>query len=75
MITCSNGANQDCLGYLPYEVIGNKAYAMALESCIKYEGAKWLREDKTGDLTECIFALGYLYQTKSCHTLEGIMEL
>eukprot|EP00972_Heterocapsa_arctica_P100178 14771680-Heterocapsa_arctica.AAC.1 len=26
-------------------------------------------------MTECIFALGYLYQTKSCQALEGIMDL
>eukprot|EP00972_Heterocapsa_arctica_P016618 2452219-Heterocapsa_arctica.AAC.1 len=63
------------MGYLVYEDMGNKAHAMALESCIKEEGAKWLREDKKGDLTECIFALGYVYQTKSCQALEGIMEL
>eukprot|EP00972_Heterocapsa_arctica_P058222 8589597-Heterocapsa_arctica.AAC.1 len=55
--------------------MGNKAYAMALESCIKDDGAKWLRENKKGDLTDCIFALAYLYQTKSCQALEGIMGL
>eukprot|EP00972_Heterocapsa_arctica_P020902 3079528-Heterocapsa_arctica.AAC.1 len=31
MITCTNGANQDCLGYLMYEDMGNTPYAMALE--------------------------------------------
>eukprot|EP00972_Heterocapsa_arctica_P085080 12536473-Heterocapsa_arctica.AAC.1 len=48
---------------------------MALESCIKDAGAKWMNEGKKGDMAECIFALGYLYQTKKCQALEGIMDL
>ncbi len=55
--------------------MGNKAYAMALESCIQDAGALWMKEGKKGDMTECIFALGYIYQTKSCQALEGIMDL
>eukprot|EP00972_Heterocapsa_arctica_P047776 7047325-Heterocapsa_arctica.AAC.1 len=38
MITCTSGANQDCLRYLMYEDMGNKPYAMALGSCIKDDG-------------------------------------
>eukprot|EP00972_Heterocapsa_arctica_P114430 16442426-Heterocapsa_arctica.AAC.1 len=75
MITYSNGTVHDCLGYLLYEDMGNKAYAMALKPCIQDEGALWLREDKKGDVMECIFALGYIYQTRACQALEGIMEL
>eukprot|EP00972_Heterocapsa_arctica_P027846 4094955-Heterocapsa_arctica.AAC.1 len=26
-------------------------------------------------MTECIFALGYIHQTKHCKALEGIMDL
>eukprot|EP00972_Heterocapsa_arctica_P087761 12942512-Heterocapsa_arctica.AAC.1 len=58
-----------------YEDMGNKAYTMALESCIKDTGAMWMNQNKKGDMTECIFALGYLFQTKNCQTLEGIMDL
>eukprot|EP00972_Heterocapsa_arctica_P094785 13978629-Heterocapsa_arctica.AAC.1 len=75
MITCANGAKQNCLGYIMYEDMGNKPYVMPLESCIKDDGAVWLKEGKKGDLTECIFALGYVYQTKSNQALEGIMDL
>eukprot|EP00972_Heterocapsa_arctica_P018033 2665289-Heterocapsa_arctica.AAC.1 len=55
--------------------MGNKAYTMALESCIQDAGAMWMNQGKKGDLTECIFAPGYLYQTKNCQALEGIMDL
>eukprot|EP00972_Heterocapsa_arctica_P062385 9196450-Heterocapsa_arctica.AAC.1 len=55
--------------------MGNRTYTMALESCIKDAGAMWMNEGKKGDMTECIFALGYLYQTKHCQALEGIMDL
>eukprot|EP00972_Heterocapsa_arctica_P064763 9555427-Heterocapsa_arctica.AAC.1 len=55
--------------------MGKKVYSMALESCIKDAGAMWMNQTKQGDMTECIFALGYLYQTKNCLVLEGIIEL
>eukprot|EP00972_Heterocapsa_arctica_P021582 3174401-Heterocapsa_arctica.AAC.1 len=48
---------------------------MALESCIKDAGAMWMNQGSHGDMTECIFAPGYLYQTKNCRALEGIMVL
>eukprot|EP00972_Heterocapsa_arctica_P032493 4786237-Heterocapsa_arctica.AAC.1 len=52
-----------------------KAYAMALESCIQDAGAMWMNHTTQGDMAECIFALGYLYQSRSCQALEGIMDL
>eukprot|EP00972_Heterocapsa_arctica_P047522 7008698-Heterocapsa_arctica.AAC.1 len=55
--------------------MGKKVYSMALESCIKDARAMWMNQTKQGDMTECIFALGYLYQSKSCLALEGTMDL
>eukprot|EP00972_Heterocapsa_arctica_P020841 3071356-Heterocapsa_arctica.AAC.1 len=34
-----------------------------------------MNEGKSGDVVECILALGYLYQTNKCDAMKGIMEL
>eukprot|EP00972_Heterocapsa_arctica_P027973 4114585-Heterocapsa_arctica.AAC.1 len=34
-----------------------------------------MSEGKSGDLVECILALGFLYQTHKCEEMKGIMEL
>eukprot|EP00972_Heterocapsa_arctica_P029952 4413499-Heterocapsa_arctica.AAC.1 len=34
-----------------------------------------MNQGNQGDMTECILALGYLYQTRNCRALEGIMDL
>eukprot|EP00972_Heterocapsa_arctica_P012815 1884630-Heterocapsa_arctica.AAC.1 len=57
MISCKVGDQDDCLGHILYEDLGNKSYSMALESCVENNDALWLREDKKGDLIECILAL------------------
>eukprot|EP00972_Heterocapsa_arctica_P014849 2188223-Heterocapsa_arctica.AAC.1 len=44
---------------------------MALESCIKDAGAIWTNQTRKIIMTKCILALGYLYQTDSCHELKG----
>eukprot|EP00972_Heterocapsa_arctica_P042041 6198916-Heterocapsa_arctica.AAC.1 len=71
MITCANGARQYCLAYVMYEEMGKKVSSMELESCIKDAGAMWMNNTKHGVMTECIFAFGYLYQTKNCLALEA----
>eukprot|EP00972_Heterocapsa_arctica_P088512 13050017-Heterocapsa_arctica.AAC.1 len=71
----SMDGQENCLGYILYQDLGNKPYAKTLIKCIANEEAKWLKENNKGDLMECILALGYLYQTGKCDALEGIMDL
>eukprot|EP00972_Heterocapsa_arctica_P009431 1388192-Heterocapsa_arctica.AAC.1 len=50
MIACNMDGQEDCLGYILYQDLGNKPYAAASIKCIKNTDALWLKESKKGDL-------------------------
>eukprot|EP00972_Heterocapsa_arctica_P109409 16110451-Heterocapsa_arctica.AAC.1 len=76
MMITKVGDQDDCVGYILYEDVGNQLYAVALKECIAPKhAAMWLGEEKKGDVVECIMALGYIYQTAGYMDLEGIMDL
>eukprot|EP00972_Heterocapsa_arctica_P094239 13897116-Heterocapsa_arctica.AAC.1 len=62
------------VGYIMYESKNKQNYAMNLDVCIANTEAKWSNMTK-GLMTDCIFALGYLYQANICPELKGIMDI
>eukprot|EP00972_Heterocapsa_arctica_P010874 1593052-Heterocapsa_arctica.AAC.1 len=73
--TDGKGAKQ--LGYIMFEDLLNKVYALFLDQFITDSRVKWLSTGIKGDIVKSIMALGFFWQNTGATNkeLEGILEL
>eukprot|EP00972_Heterocapsa_arctica_P016623 2452761-Heterocapsa_arctica.AAC.1 len=50
MVGCTVEGQEQCLGYILYQDLGNKRYAQVLRKCIESKDTKVMNEGKKGDL-------------------------